>query len=704
MTTAGDEPLNGDALVDQCVDVRDQQDARLSPDRLGVGHVQDLEDPFSGAAFRGVAYRFRPGQLNIITGESGTGKSSIIGILRFLLVSDSPHVPLGPIQNTVAWYGLLAHVGETRFFIGRPAPAHGATTSRAMLSIGEAEMPPFETLDVNTNMSEIVDYLGGLIGIEENLHVPAEGQMRRALAANLRHALFYCFQGQGEVANPDILFHHQNRDFQKQAIRDTFPYFLGAQNADALRKREELTELRRDTRRQRLRLEGARAARDLGVGRAAGLLADARASGLLSTDTVPTDAGEAFELLSAVLAADAPPLSGDDVDGSEEAERLIARRADLRTNLREINDKIRGLDDFARVGTEYGAELNEHRVRLASIGLVSDTTDTEALCPVCQSPLSDPATHEAIAHSLGRVTRRIELAQRDQPRITNARAELVGGRNEVRAELADIDGALEDLARTDDIRAVAQRTWDQQSFVRGRIAQYLDTTILESDDTISSLERTVADLEDRAMRLTEELDPEALRSAVVSILNIVGRRMTDLAQTLPLEHSDHGVRIDPYRLTVVADTLQGPAYMDLGAIGSGMSWVGYHLTAYLALQNYFIEAKRPVPRFIVFDQPSQAFFPRDRKTGGDLTELSDTDRNNTLKLYKMMFDVVAELDGQLQIIAFDHADFNDPWFHGSIIETWHNGAALIPHDWYSIERNAERALSETDPNSPADDG
>lgn len=646
--------------------------------------------------------RFRPGQLNIITGESGTGKTSLIGILRFLLVSDSPHVPLGPIQNTVTWYGLLAHVGGTRFFVGRPAPAHGATTSQAMFSIGETEVPPFDTLEVNANMSEVVDYLGGLIGIEENLHVPPEGQTRRALAANLKHALYYCFQGQGEVANPDLLFHHQNREFQKQAIRDTLPYFLGAQNADALRKREQLTELRREIRRQRLRLDEARAARELGIGRAAGLLAEARASGLLSADTVPVDAGEAFQFLSAVLATEAPPLSVDDVDSSAETERLIARRAELRSTLREIHDKIRGLDDFARVGTEYGVELDEHRVRLASIGLVPDTTDPEALCPICQSPLSDPATHEAIVRSLGRVTRRIELAQRDRPRITAARSELAEERNQVRADLADIDQALEDVARGEDLRAVAQRTWDQQSFVRGRIAQYLDTTTLESDDTVTLLERTVVELEERAARLTEELDPEALRSAVVSTLNIVGRRMTDLARSLPLEHSDHGVRIDPYRLTVVADTLQGPAYMDLGAIGSGMSWVGYHLTAYLALQDYFIEANRPVPRFIVFDQPSQAFFPRDRKTGGDLTELSDTDRTNTRKLYKMMFDVVAELGGQLQIIAFDHADFDDPWFQESIIETWRNGVALIPRDWYSTDASAERTPTDARHNSVVD--
>ena len=215
---------------------------------------------------------------------------------------------------------------------------------------------------------------------------------------------------------------------------------------------------------------------------------------------------------------------------------------------------------------------------------------------------------------------------------------------------------------------------------------------MASDDTIAGLERIVEALEDKAAKLTEELDPEALRSAMNSLLNIVGRRMTELAQALPLEHSEHGVRIDPYRLTIVADTLQGPAYMDAGAIGSGMSWVGYHLTAYLALQGYFIDANRPVPRFIVLDQPSQAFFPRDRERGGDLSEMSDTDRDNTRKLYRMMYDVVTQLDGELQIIAFDHADFADDWFQDSIIETWRDGNALIPREWYATEPESQAAL------------
>ena len=38
---------------------------------------------------------FQTGRLNVITGDSRTGKSSLIGIIRFLLGSASPNVPFG---------------------------------------------------------------------------------------------------------------------------------------------------------------------------------------------------------------------------------------------------------------------------------------------------------------------------------------------------------------------------------------------------------------------------------------------------------------------------------------------------------------------------------------------------------------------------------------------------------------------------------
>ena len=89
----------------------------------------------------------RAGQLNVITGDSRTGKSSLINILRFLLGSGNPHTPYGPIQQSVAWYAMRAHVGETAFFIARPAPTGDKETSEAMLTVGATEAPALQSPD-----------------------------------------------------------------------------------------------------------------------------------------------------------------------------------------------------------------------------------------------------------------------------------------------------------------------------------------------------------------------------------------------------------------------------------------------------------------------------------------------------------------------------------------------------------------------------
>jgi hypothetical protein len=47
----------------------------------------------------------------------------------------------------------------------------------------------------------------------------------------------------------------------------------------------------------------------------------------------------------------------------------------------------------------------------------------------------------------------------------------------------------------------------------------------------------------------------------------------------------------------------------------------------------------------------------------------------------MTFQVVQQLGGALQVIALDHADFEDEWFANSVVQRWRGGDALIPSDW-----------------------
>lgn len=644
---------------------------------------------------------FRVGQLNVITGDSQTGKSSLTNIFRYCLGGSRPDVPFGPISNTVAWYGLLVRIGTRRLFLGRPAADGAGDVSAALLLVEPEGVPSFDVLEPNTSAAELQQYLAAAIGIEENLNVPAIGQTRAALAANFVHSLYYCFQRQGEIANPSVLFHHQNLEWQGPAIRDTLPYFLGAQGLDELRRRQRLTEQRRALRLAEQQLARAQAELFEEGDRARGLVVEANDAGLLRPDEAQRlgelDVSDARALLQSLVDRTLESvLAGGDVGAEFENVRL--ELAQHRERGREILEELRGLESFSEVAAGYAAELGEHRARLVSIGLVPDDTHDTA-CPVCGSAVSarGEAEHATISSELEAVSRRLELAGRDQPRVVKARAELLNERDVITIRIAELNDTLSALATTNDLVARERQRVNIQSYVRGKIAEYLGAVMGLDSSELEALRGRAAQSQQTVRELEESLDPARLRSLVDSAMARISRDVTTIAQRLGLEHSADGVRVDANRLTVVADTADGPAYLDAGHIGSGLNWVGYHLAVYLALHRFFIDRARPVPRFVLVDQPSQAFFPSDRPSGGDLDELTDTDREHTKDLYQLMYDEVAAHDGALQLIVLDHADFSDDWFQASVVERWRDGEALIPSAWLQPKE-------EVTTNAPEDGG
>jgi hypothetical protein len=144
------------------------------------------------------------------------------------------------------------------------------------------------------------------------------------------------------------------------------------------------------------------------------------------------------------------------------------------------------------------------------------------------------------------------------------------------------------------------------------------------------------------------------------------------------------VRLDPVALTVVAGDPEDPMWLNED-IGSGKNWVGYHLVTLLALHKHFANDNRPVPRMLMFDQPTQAFYPSERRRAADrsVSELPDEDQELVRRQFALLRDTVAAMDAELQIIVTDHADIAEDWFGLTVRHEWRDGRALVPRDWYA---------------------
>lgn len=626
----------------------------------------------------------RPGEMNIITGDSKTGKSALISIVDYCLGSSSCAVPEGVIRDNVVWYGVRFTDGSAQHFVGRRSPDPGrATTSDAYYAVGkQVALPEADEVSTTTNIDSVVERLTTLVGIGLNLHEPPEGQTRDPLAARLRHSLAFVFQPQNEISQPGALFHNQSDNWVAQAIKDTLPYFLGAVEDDFVAKKARLREVRRQLREGERTLARLEAIAGDGLGGAAPLIAEARDVGILRADAAPATWEEAVELLRAAMAVSPEEQVVRYEESSEQAElgRLNAERTRLREQLRRQEDELGVARALLSEEGGYSKEATEQVSRLSSLAIFSDVK--AGCCPLCEQPAPESVPSSLqIRTEMQRASEQLGSVAKHTPNLEALIVEQEKGLSETRRLLRENRAASEGLRRSDERLLALRDSAARRAHVLGRMSLFLET-LPQIADT-SDLRRRLSGLQKEIEQLEADLSDERLQERLESILSVIGKRMTGWADRLELEHRGHAFRLDLRRLQVVADADAGPIPMD--RMGSGANWLGCHLIAHLALHMWFVRKARPVPRFLFLDQPSQVYFPAERDVGGSMAALEDEDRQAVIRVFELIRDVVAELAPGLQVIITEHADVGEDWFQEAVVERWRGGPGLIPSAWLAAE-------------------
>jgi len=629
----------------------------------------------------------RPGNVSIITGASKSGKSALIDVVDYCFGSGECRVPEGPIRRCVAWFGLRLQIETGQAFVARRCPApRNFSSEECFVEISDTiNFPDAHQLRQTTNTKGLVALLNGWCGIQDNVHEPPPGQTRAMLSATVRHALAMCFQTQNELTRKEQLFHIFDPDPRKQghkfqALQDTIPYFLGAVDDRYVQKREELRRLNQELRGCERRLAELKALQGDGASKAAAILAQARDAGLT------TDNPESWEnTVAALRVVGSTPMASFEPGLPDNAEfnRLSAERAFLRDEQRRLRDEITAVRAYVRDERGFAREAIEQQARLQTIGIF-DGVEPGHACPMCAHPLATavqpPSTGE-LHSTLAFLTTRLNSVTQATPQIDKAVAELEAKLQKAQASLALNHEAMVAVRAVSDKLAQVQDEAFRRAHILGRIALYLES-LPELPDT-KALEERAAELRSQCATLEAELKDDRIQERIDSIASILSQQLTQWARQLELEHSKYPLRLDMKKLTVVADTADGPVPMQ--SMGSGENWVGYHLIAHLALHQWFAERKRPVPGFLFLDQPSQVYFPAEKDVDGTMTLVPEDDRLAVSRMLKLIFEVVENAANSsasgVQVVITEHADINEPWFQDAVAERWRHGKKLVPDDW-----------------------
>lgn len=626
---------------------------------------------------------FKLGAVNIITGKSRTGKSAIIDIIDYCLGRSSFNIFEGVNRETVAWYALLLQVDEGQILIAKPAPTGGMKSQRKVfLKEGsELHMPPITELQTNINDIGVTTHLSRILGISANKTEPGVDRTTESFEASLAHTKYYLFQEQGLIANRKLLFYRQDEEFIPQHIKATLPYFLGAVQEDRL----QLLQLLRDAKKRltiaRKKLTEAESIVHNHLVQSESLLAEAKEVGIIALSDSSSDPQEVLQLLT-TASQWTPEKSLEVVDNLMTETRELYEHA-----FREFGKKQREIQEaehFLINSQGYKGEAEEQVLRLQSIGIIDSGEVNTSLCPICSSELKEPSPSVvAINKSLQKLSRNLQHVRREEPRLREHLDILYGEREILRLRVQEMRNVLHALSREQESSAKLQDDSARAARVSGRISLYLEN--IELTDPNSSLHNAVEVAQSEVQALEDELNDTEIEELKDSILNVISAQMSEWAESLSLEHAGNPYRLDDKRLTVVADTPDRPIVME--RMGSGENWLGCHLIALLSLHQHFIRRKRPVPNFLVLDQPSQVYFPSYdsyKALEGDVNNLEEigADVIAVRKMFDFLFDVVEDLSPKFQIIIMEHANFSDARFRNALVEApWRDKLALIPIDW-----------------------
>jgi len=365
-------------------------------------------------------------------------------------------------------------------------------------------------------------------------------------------------------------------------------------------------------------------------------------------------------------------------DFGDTIERIRSEQKALAERLEDTKQEMRATRLFLSDQGGFVRESTEQLSRLKSLNLYRTSTATTYPCPVCNSePRVPTPLLTQIQQSLSSLEQEFTSVQHENPYVQQRIDELEARRTTLEADLRENQATLARVI-TEDERARAQYDLaTSRARTVGRITAYLES--FRPGTAELNYEVLINTARERVRLLQEDLHEEEVSQRMDTFLNVISKRMSEFSTSLDLEHAGSALRLDVRNLTVVADTEDGP--VPLTRMGSGENWVGYHVLVHLALHWWFRNRQRPVPQFLILDQPSQAHYPPEKDEEGSLDPLSDEDRKAVRDLFALMNKFVTQISQHTQIIVLDHAHIDEDWFEASIIEEWRHGRALIPSDW-----------------------
>lgn len=559
-----------------------------------------------------------------------------------------------------------------------------ATGDMFILRGKEIDIP--DTISANTNVTEVNNLLNELFQMSFlDLDPAASGFSARP---SYRDFMAFIFQPQNIVANADVMFYKTDTMEHRQRLINIFPYALGAVTPKTLAARQELEKLRKLRDRLLRDIQAVKDVSEQWKQEIAGWIAQAKEMGL--TDASPNPDlpfDQQIHILSLIVqkTEDESKITVDNIkDMSADLISLRKEESVISSTLFDLQRRHTEMLQLRKSMDQYEESLQIQVQRLEISSWLRSLIDSDGTCPFCNHAYAGVADElDALCNAISE----IEKSAGDMKSVPAAfEREMQLVENEIARyseKLAAVRGRLTSESRRKADASSKKYTLSEISRFLGRLEANLHTYERIGKD--SDLETRLSDVAARIVELSCTVDESDIRKKQEAAIKYINQKTSEIVQQLDAEHPDDPVEFLIKDLTVKVKSTSGRDDY-LWEIGSASNWLAYHVATILAFQQFFqTRGAVSVPNFVIFDQPSQVYFPQLRqKTDDQKIEIPDEDKLAAKKIFSAMSKYLQTTDHKVQIIVTEHAD-EDIWGDVQdvhLVERWRgNNTKLIPLEW-----------------------
>jgi Protein of unknown function (DUF3732). len=641
----------------------------------------------------------KPGHINLITGQSGTGKSALTSIIDYSLGSGKCLIPTGVIRDKTLWFGLHIVTSQSEIIIGRKNPGLQQSTDELYWEEGhDLQTPHF--LQTNSNVPAMKVYFSNMARLTNLALSPDESVSKwKNTRPSFRDISAFCFQPQHIVANPHTFFFKADKREHREKMEALFPLLLGAISVDDLLLDYKRSELNKEITKIEKDIKNRIDAFNAWKNEIQSHYFQAITLGLVPNDTESHESWVVDDYIKRLK--DLPEkvrLSGVQqatgefrTDERDKYTQLEQREAELCRVILNKRIELKSMEPLVDSVNEYEKALLGHGDRVKGVGWLESLLSNSYVCPVCSSIHTEVNKNlmnlKSLSHQFSRISESISNAT---PVLDKEILGLRKDLKELEQQLRVVRSQKQAIENLDKELANEQQQLRTLYLFVGRLEQAIEN--IRSTHPTAELQERKRKLEEERDRLGIKLSPLQIKRNCEKALDGIRSRISFYANLLELEYSDSLPTLDIKELTI---KFKHATHSDfLWEIGSGQNWVGYHIAGVLALHEYCLTLKSNIlPSFIIIDQPSQVYFPE------AWPDIDKTPEDNTGKKHEVSADIAGvqriftamaaflrRTQGDCQVIVTEHAgQLTWEGIPGIYLAgNWREGhdEFLIPTSWY----------------------